>query len=203
MKTLLRIDCSSRIIGSHSRSLADHFEQKWNSLNPKGTIVYRDLVRFQLPHIQNETIEGFYTPADQMTKEKIKATALSDELIKELQSADEILLSTPLYNLNIPSNLKAYLDQVVRIRHTFTITDQGYQGLLKDKKVYIIMVKGGKYKGTPMEKCDFQEPYLKAIFNHIGISTQTIFSLEGTSDPKYLEQNIGKLRILMEQLLTV
>lgn len=189
MKRLLRIDCSSRTVGSHSRALADYFEHNWKLANPDGNVIYRDLAKHHLPHIQNNTIEGFYTPLEQMSPENKKSTALSDELIEELKSADEILISSPLYNLNIPSNLKAYLDQVVRIGHTFNINENGYYGLLENKSAYLATVKGGIYKGTFMEQYDFQEPYLKAILGHMGIKTQGLFSLEGTSDSKTLEHN--------------
>jgi FMN-dependent NADH-azoreductase len=189
MKTLLRIDCSSRITGSHSRELADHFERNWIKANPEGTVIRRDLAKQQLPHIQNNTIEGFYTPIESMTQEYKKATALSDELIAELKSADEILINSPLYNLNIPSNLKAYLDQIVRIGHTFNINESGYYGLLEKKIAYLITAKGGTYKGSPMEQYDFQEPYLQAILGHMGIKTQELFSLEGTGDRSIVEKN--------------
>lgn len=189
MKKLLRIDCSPRISGSHSRELTDYFEEKWTTANPDGIIVRRDLSKQNLPHIQNNTIEGFYTPAENITPEIRKATALSDELIAELKSVDEVLISSPLYNLNVPSNLKAYLDQIVRIGHTFNINENGYYGLLEDKTVYLITVKGGVYKGTSMEPYDFQEPYLSAILGHMGINKQRLFSLEGTSDSKVIESN--------------
>lgn len=189
MKKLLRIDCSARIIGSHSRLLADYFEKKWITANPDGNVIYRDLGKQQLPHIQNSTIEGFYTPSEYMSPDLLKATALSDDLIAELKSANEILISSPLYNLNIPSNLKAYLDQVVRVGHTFSIDETGFTGLLKNKKAYLITVKGGVYKGTAMEQYDFQEPYLNTILGHMGIKVDKLFSLEGTSDNTKLEQN--------------
>ena len=189
MKKLLRIDCSSRINGSHSRDLADYFEKNWIIANPDGIVIRRDLAKEQLPHIQNKTIEGFYTPKEYSTPETKEATALSDKLIAELKSVDEILIDSPLYNLNVPSNLKAYLDQIVRIGHTFNINESGYYGLLENKIAYIIMAKGSVYKGTPMEKYDFQEPYLRVILGHMGIKTQKIFSLEGANESKLREYN--------------
>lgn len=201
MKKLLRIDCSARTKGSHSRLMADYFEKNWKLVNPDGSVIYRDLAKFQIPHIQNETIEGFYTPPEYLSDETRKATALSDDLIAELKSSDELLISSPLYNLNIPSNLKAYLDQVVRIRHTFDIGANGYYGLLNKKRSYLIMVKGGVYKGTPMEPYDFQEPYLQAILGHMGIKTERVFSLEGTSDNKeQLKKNMQVVKTNIEQL---
>lgn len=190
MKTLLRIDCSARSQGSHSRKLADYFEKNWKMANPNGKVIYRDLAKEQIPHINSKTIEGFYTPSNLLTNETKQATALSDQLIGELKNANEILISSPLYNLSTPSNLKAYIDQVVRIGHTFNTNEEGYYGLLKNKISYLITVKGGVYKNTPMEQYDFQDHYLQAILGFMGINTKEIFSLEGAADEEMLEKNM-------------
>lgn len=182
MQTLLRIDSSARIKGSHTRQLGDYIEDNWRKANPQGRVVYRDLVRSQLPHIHNDTIIGYHTPADQMTDQTHAATALSDQLIAELKSADEILITSPLYNLNVPSSLKAYFDQTIRINRTFELDEKGYHGLLTGKVAYLATAKGEVYKGTHLESLDFQEPYLQGILGFMGIQVRKTFSLEGTAD---------------------
>ena len=198
MTTLLRIDCSPRTTDSHSRLLADCFEELWKAANPEGNVQYRDLAKMQIPHLENATIEGFYTPREHMSKEAQRATAISDELVKELISANEILISSPLYNYNVPSNLKAYLDQVVRIGYSININENGFYGLLTDKTAHLITAKGGLYKGSSKEALDFQEPYLKAILAYMGIKTENAFSLEGKSDKGLVEQNTRLVRSKME-----
>ncbi len=198
MRTLLRIDSSSRTKDSHSRQLADVVERHWRLANPNGKVINRDLAIFKIPHILNETIVGFYTPENARTNSLKIALSVSDELIEELYEADDLLISSPLYNLNIPSNLKAYFDQVTRVGKTFGMDDKGnYYGMLKGKNAYLALVKGGNYKGTPLEEYDFQEPYLKAILNHMGIDMQHIFSLEGTATTNGLQK---KLEHLHEQI---
>ncbi|WP_369128020.1 NAD(P)H-dependent oxidoreductase [Flavivirga sp. 57AJ16] len=59
MKKLLCIDCSPRIKGSHSRSIANYFESCWKSSNPNGNIIYRDLAINPIPHIKNETVKAY------------------------------------------------------------------------------------------------------------------------------------------------
>ena len=199
MKTLLRIDCSSRVQGSHSRALADYFEQKWLEKHRKGKVVYRDLIEKQIPHLHNSTIEGFYTPPEHWSPALSEATAVSDELVQQLKEADELLISSPLYNYNVPSNLKAYLDQVVRIGHTFGINEDGYYGLLEDKTAFVVTAKGEVYKGTDMEPYDFQEPYLVAVLGHMGIKVQQFFSLEGTANKDTLDNNKKNVKGLMDK----
>ena len=160
MKTLLRIDASSRVNGSHSRKLANYLEAAWKHQYPEGKVIYRDLLTQPIPHIANSTIKGFYTSPELQNEQTKSALSLSDTLIGELQSADEVLITSPLYNLNVPSSLKAYIDQIVRVGHTFTIDKNGiFKGLLRDKKAYLVLVKGGVYTDTPMEEFDFQIPY--------------------------------------------
>ncbi|MEK6152133.1 NAD(P)H-dependent oxidoreductase [Flavobacteriaceae bacterium 3-367] len=200
MKRLLRIDSSSRKEGSHSRKLADLVEEKWKTTHPKGKVVYRDLADFNVPHIHNKTIQGFYTPHDQRGASLKAALEISDELITELNDADDVLISSPLYNLNVPSNLKAYFDQVVRVGKTFGIDEDGkYFGMLKNKGAYLALCKGGSYLGTPMEPYDFQEPYLKTILGHMGIETKRAFSLEGTAYPEQLDNNMVKIKQQLQE----
>lgn len=200
MKTLLRIDASSRIIGSHSGALADLVESNWKLANPEGKVIYRNLSKFQIPHIENSTIEGFFTPVENRSELLKKSLVLSDTLISELKNATEVLISSPLYNFNIPSCLKAYIDQVSRIGHTFIINNDGsFQGLLGNKPAHLALVKGGNYRGTPHESLDFQGPYLKVILAHMGINVANIFSLEGTtSDKKILKENLERIQISIQ-----
>ncbi len=203
MKTLLRIDCSARKLGSHSRELADYFEARWKQSNPDGRVIHRDLTREQLPHIQNNTIQGFHVSPHEADVHQKNAVALSNRLISELKKADEVVVSSPLYNLNVPSNLKAYMDQVVRAGHTFGMDEQGYHGLLQNKKVFLITSKGGVYKNTAMEKLDFQEPYLKAIFAHMGITDVETFSLEGTAYQNLVDKNKKTLQLAIDSTLNM
>lgn len=200
MKTLLRIDSSARAQGSHSRELANRLENQWKTVHPQGKVIYKDLLETPLPHIQNNTIEGFHALDADLTEELKDALRLSNELIGELKSADEILISSPLYNLNIPSSLKAYLDHVVRFGHTFTSKGDGsYKGLLNDKTAYLALAKGSVYKGTEMEILDHQESYLKVILQFIGIEDIKVFSLEGTAIEETCQKNLS---ILDKQIQT-
>lgn len=191
MPTLLRIDCSPRTKQSHSRRLADFIESKWLELYPRASVVYRDLIKTHVPHISNDTITGFHTPSSEMTLALKEATALSDELISEVKQADEIIISSPLYNLSTPSVLKAYIDQIVRSGHTFRVrTDGSYEGLLKGRKVHLALVMGANYTNDSHRLPDFQQSHLKAILNLIGLEIANVFSLEGTADYKALERNL-------------
>ncbi len=194
MKTLLRIDASSRTQGSHSRKLADAFQEQWELNHPKGKVLHLDLVKLEIPHISDTIIKAFYTPESHLTSVQKKALEISDLLIGYLYESDELLISSPLYNLGVPSRLKALFDHAVRIGKTFMVDDGGnYIGLLNTKVAHLALVKGSYFSGTPMASKDYQEPYLEAILNYMGIEVKHIFSLEGTSYSNDVQENFNKL----------
>lgn len=182
MPTLLRIDTSARISDSHSRELADAIQAEWQAAHPAGHVNQRDLVSNSIGHIQNETIAGYYTPEEQMTEQLRHATAQSDELIAELQQADAILLSTPMYNFSMPSALKAWIDQVVRVNKTFAVEPDGNMvGIVDSKPVYIAVAAGAQFTGTALESLDFLRPYLQTVLGFIGLTDIHFYSVESTA----------------------
>ncbi|WP_299898200.1 NAD(P)H-dependent oxidoreductase [uncultured Aquimarina sp.] len=179
---LLRIDASSRIENSDSRKMADLFQKQWQQKNPNSTLVARDIINTPIPHIQQKTIEGFYTPTDQLSDDLSKAIRLSDTLIAELKEADILLISTPMYNFSIPSALKAWIDHIVRINSTFGVNEEGgFYGKIEGLKAYIITSAGAVYDSQEMKALDFLQPYLQTVLGLIGITDITFLPLEGTT----------------------
>lgn len=182
MKTLLRIDASARLEGSHTRPVADYFQTRWQEAHADGVVIRRSLAEEPVPHLTNALIEAFQQ-ADHSSR---VGTGLSDTLIEELRRADHVLISSPLYNLNVPSPLKAYFDHVVRSGETFAAEPEGYRGLLVGKRATVIAGRGGLKSATGED--DFQAPYLKAILTFIGIEPVDIVTLEGTAMPEPIRQ---------------
>lgn len=182
MTRILRIDASSRTDDSHSRQLASRFLDRWLQTHPDDELVVRDLVRYPVPHIADTTIAGFYTPAEQLSDDLKKATALSDELITELKAADLVLISTPMYNFALPSSLKAWIDHVVRIGHTFSFSpENGFAGLLADKRAVIVTASGAAFSNEAMQPMDFLTPYLKTLLGFLGFQKVDVIIVEGTT----------------------
>jgi len=180
MKTLLRIDASVRHEGSYSRTLGDFFVSRWQTQNPDGRIILRDLREKPIPHLAQSVADAFFNP-----EPDLQQLTLSNELIGEIKISDDILITCPMYNFQLPSSLKAYIDHVVRNNETIQYTPEGYRGLLTGKKAYIITVTGGK-RPVPATYEAF-ENYLKNILGFMGIQDTTGISLEGTADPEYVK----------------
>ncbi len=113
MAHLLHIDSSARTTGSISRQLTAEFALRWRQTHPDGIITYRDLAASPVPHMNEATVAAMFLPLATRTPEQIQATALQEKLIAELAEADTVVIGAPMYNFNIPSALKAWIDHVV------------------------------------------------------------------------------------------
>ncbi|MFO0775724.1 MAG: NAD(P)H-dependent oxidoreductase [Nitrospiraceae bacterium] len=182
MNTLLRIDASARIEGSHSRSLADYFLLCWNRAHSNTRVVVRDLAIAPIPHLSHATIAAFSTQSGSTQTDSLNSIALSDVLIAELRAADHLLVSSPLYNFNAPSTLKAYIDHIVRWGQTFTTDQQGYTGLLSGRTATVLTARGGVSPAGEPDGLDMQGPFLHAVLRFIGFDRVDLVALEGTNN---------------------
>jgi FMN-dependent NADH-azoreductase len=195
MPQLLRIDSSARRSGSVSRDLGDRFEAAWCARGADFSVTHRDLAAEPIPQIVPETIAGFYTAAGDMTADLRAATALSDTLIAELKSADELLLTVPMYNFTVPSALKAWIDQIVRINHTFSYDGQNFQGLLAVRRATVVSAygAGGYLGGGPLASADFCVTYLKFVLGFLGVRAVEHVGVEATTgDASVLAGNLDE-----------
>jgi len=171
MSTILVITASPRGERSVSRALTTNFAKLWAQNHPQDTVMLRDLGHHPVPHVTEPWVVGAFAPPEAQTPESKAAIAVSNQLVDEFLGADRFIFGVPMYNLNIPSTFKAYIDQIVRAGKTFAVGPNGYEGLVKDKKALFITSSGGSFpSGTPMGAYNFQEPYLRAIFGFIGVT---------------------------------
>ena len=181
MPTLLNIQSSPRGLNSISRTLSQDFVTAWQTKHTDGKVILRDLAEGNLPNVGVPWIAGVFLPADKHTPEMQRALAVSDELIAELLSADEILIGTPMYNFTVPANLKAWIDLIVRPRVTHSGPPER-KGLVTGKTCKIIIASGGVYdEGLPASASDYESGYLKRILAFIGITEVEIVLAGGTA----------------------
>ena len=97
-----------------------------------------------------------------------------------------------MYNFGIHSSLKAWIDHIARSGQTFTYTEKGPEGLIKNKKVYLAISTGGVYSQGPMKAFDFTESYLRTTLGFLGMTDITAFRVEGLSMPNLKENAWNK-----------
>jgi FMN-dependent NADH-azoreductase len=182
MATLLKIDSSPMGDHSISRKLTAQFAASWRKAHPGGEVISRDLTKTELRPVNGIWVGAAYTPEDARSQEQREALAVSDALIAELQRADEYVFGVPMHNFSIPSTLKLWIDQVVRVGKTFSYGTGTPKGLLNGKKATLLIASGGVYEqGTAMASLNFVTPYLRAICGLIGVTDVTIIAAEGTA----------------------
>jgi len=187
MSTLFRIDSSPQGgESSISRQLTTEFVQQWRQAHPDGKVITRDLTGTGLPVVTADWIGAAFTPEADRTPHQRKVLAISEELVRELQTADEYVIGVPMYNFSIPAVLKLWIDQIVRAGKTFSYEGGAPAGLLLQKKATFLVASGGVYDpGTPMAAMNFAEPYLRSIFAFVGVKDVRFVHAGGTAKLKY------------------
>ena len=175
---LLHIIASCRGGLSHSRRAGRAALVRLLAQCPALSVIERDLGRHPVAHPDARFVEASSMPPDRRSGAQGAALALSDALIDELDAADFVLLSTPMHNFMVPSVLKAWLDHIVRPRRTFRLTATGKVGLLRDRPVRVLLACGGALGAAPGGQADFATPYLRYVFETIGITDVQVLPLE-------------------------
>lgn len=166
----------SSILAGYSQSsqLADFYVDQAKANGDDVTV--RDLAANPIPVLDGELV-GALRPSDApLTPRQQEALALSDELIAELQAHDVVVITAPMYNFNIPTQLKNYFDLIARAGVTFRYTEAGPEGLVKGKRAVILSSRGGIHKDTAS---DLLTPYVKLFLGFIGISDVDFVFAEG------------------------
>jgi FMN-dependent NADH-azoreductase len=181
MSTLLHLD-SSPLGSSISRELTREFAAAWRASHPTGTVIYRDLAAGAPPPINESWIHAAYTPAADRTPAQGQTLALSEQLIGELEQADEFVIGVAMHNFSIPSVLKLWIDQVARNGRTFSYGPSGPQGLLTGKKATVLAASGGAYHaGSPGAPMNFADPYLKTVLGFLGVTDVSVITAGGAA----------------------
>lgn len=168
----------SSIFGDQGQSsqLAAHYLAHWREGNPQAEVIERDLITNELPYLDTNVMQAINAEVDSLSESQRAVRELADQLLAELQQADEVLLALPFYNFNIPAQVKSYFDLLARAGVTFKYTEQGPVGLIEDKPVRILATRGGQYQA---QGNDYQLPFVKQFLNFIGLTQIEVIYAEG------------------------
>ena len=173
---ILQINSSARSSGANSTRLADAVTARLKAQHPAAIVELRDLAATPHPVLDEAALGALFTPAEQRNPEQAARVALDDALIAQVQSADVIVLGVPMYNFGVPVQLKTWIDAIAKAGTTFRYTENGPEGLIKGKKVYVALARGGLYRDTP---ADSQVPYLKGVLGFLGMTDVEFIYAEG------------------------
>lgn len=148
-----------------------------------------------MPHLDGAGFRAFLAKPEDRSAGQRETVAHSDALIEELKAADVLVIGLPMYNLGLPSMLKAYYDRVARAGVTFRYTANGREGLISGKKAYVFATRGGRHAGTPF---DLQTGYVRNFLGFIGITDVEFVYAEGLNmgeQSKVAGLNVARARL--------
>jgi FMN-dependent NADH-azoreductase len=181
MKNILLVTSSPRGWHSYSQQIARGIVDDLKIDDPGAHVVVRDVAKQPLPHVSDAFATSRVLPPDRRDEAAVRALALSDTLVDEVQAADVIVIAAAMHNFGIPSALKAWIDHIVRPGQTFSYSEQGPRGLVEGKKVILVLARGGVYATGRMQPFDFQEPYLRAVLGFLGMTDVEVVRIEGVA----------------------
>jgi FMN-dependent NADH-azoreductase len=202
MRAILYLTCSPKGQSAFSRLVADELLARLVEARPGALVIHRDLAT-NPPPVPDAAFSAAVlsaAPADD------PAFASSEILIGELERCDALVIATPMHNYGVPAVLKAWIDQVVRIRRSFQSTAAGKVGVLRDRPVFVVVASGGWFtgpspSGTPAQP-DFLTPYLGAALGTIGLNDLAFITLEGlTRGAEGAERALATARARLVQLI--
>ncbi len=182
---ILQINSSARSEGAHSTRLANTIVERLRAEHPEATLVVRDLARDPHPVLDEAALQALFTPPAERSAEQAARVALDDALIAEIQAADAVVIGAPMYNFGVSAQLKNWIDAIARAKVTFRYTENGPEGLLKGKRVYVALTRGGRYRDSA---ADSQVPYLRSVLGFLGMTDVRFVYAEGLAMGAEAEQ---------------
>jgi FMN-dependent NADH-azoreductase len=175
---ILYVSCSPRGPAAESHALAQKIIGFLQKRAPTAIVTNRFVGGGTVAPIDGDYAISQHASADISTEGSARA---SEELIHELESADVVVIGTPMHNFTVPAALKLWIDLIVRVRWTFNVSREGKVGLLRDRPVFVAVASGGRFFGDGARQPDFLTPYLRAILGMIGLHDLTFFCVQGTA----------------------
>lgn len=182
MSVLLHVDSSVRNISnanpdhnSISKNLAKQLVSALQEHNAIDEYIYRDVGVNPPEFITQEWIGAVFTPELQQTPQQRELLLQSNTLIDEVERADIIVISSPMYNYGMPAQLKAWFDQIIRINKTFDFDlsrgDKPLAPLFSGKTLVIVTSSGefGFEKGGVNEEASHLVPHLRTLSRYLGV----------------------------------
>lgn len=182
---ILHISASPKGVRSDSLQMAEVFLKAYQTTNPDHRIRHLDVFDESI-NPDFGAVQAFHKFApifgEAQTEEGKAAWVAIEALIQDFDKADKILLSCPMWNYSVPWAMKRYLDNLMQPGRTFgyNFETQQHIGLLRNRPIQFILTRSSTMTG---DYVDFQLPYLRYVFDAIGIRDTRVISAPATTQP--------------------
>jgi len=174
---------------SYTGRLMQSFLNEYGRYHPNDAITELDVYKTEIPVINNEVLAAWSKGGKQLTNQEQSILEKVDHFTRQFLEADKIVIAAPMWNLQFPPLLIAYLANIIVSGKTFAYTETGWKGLVPNKPVLLIHVRGGIFSSGPAKEYDHAVPYLKSVFSLLGIfDFQTIICEGIEANPAQSEE---------------
>lgn len=155
---LLHIIASPRGENSRTLSISREFLDSFGQKHPDAEVETLDLFSVDLPSVSGGNVDAKYVlmgggnPSETARGSWERLTDFATHFL----SFDVYLITTPMWNFSIPYRLKHYIDVIMQAGYCFQFTENGAEGLAKNKKMICITSRGGDYSpSSPVHSLDY------------------------------------------------
>ncbi|GKX67665.1 FMN-dependent NADH-azoreductase [Inconstantimicrobium mannanitabidum] len=179
--------------------ISDSFIEEYKKNNPNDEIITLDLYKENINFLKGEDLEVVFGPKNEESR--------NHPILKyayQFVEVDKYVIAAPMWNLNVPAILKAYIDYVSVTGITFKYTENGPVGLCQGKKAVHIVSRGGSYSEGAGAAFEMGDRYLRTIFGFFGTTDFTTIAAEnvdviGEDVEAILENAINKAQAIAKE----
>lgn len=194
MKQVLTIVANPRS-NSFTRRLLQSFLTAYQRHNPTDAVTELDVYKSDIPVIDDAVIKAWGKPLQERLPEDLQVLSRVDQFTDTFIAADKIVIAAPMWNLHFPPQLLAYLATVMVAGKTFAYTENGCRGLLQNKPVLLLHMRGGNFSTGPLQELDFATPHLRSLCAMMGLTDFQAVICEG------IEQEPDQAENLLQQAM--
>jgi len=205
---LLDIQSSPRGESSDSIALTKSFIEACTSNDTSIVVDTLNVWHERLPEFDYEAIGAKYKAVrhETMTEAESYVWERIQSLIQRFQSANRIILGTPMWNFGLPYKLKHLIDLVAQRNYLFAYDGKQYGPLLKVEKAVVVYTRGSRFlEGTPIppSRFDHQATYLDFWLQLVGVRDlrSVIVDNAWNRDRQESELSLAKGKANLERLV--
>lgn len=177
---------------SFGLQLGEHFLQHYQKTHPESEVVKLDLFAESIPPLEGEALDAWEGRSEKQ---------ITNKYVEQFLRFQQVVIVTPLWNMGVPSPVKAYIDHLIIPGKTFRFGEKGIEGLLQKTRVLHLQSRGGIYSEGKLASFEHGDSYLKTIFQLTGVKTYEHVYVEGTSTyPEEAEARLQEAKLQAEKI---